>query len=162
MKTSFFIAFIGAMICLHASATEIQRKSGEPVSYSSSMKRVVVGNGVHVVLINGTTKNASQTPSSLSTDIQIVEKSGILHVKRKRLSADSCTIYIQVQELQYLEISEGGSVSSSNILASSGLHVVLHPNAHVDLRVTGSIRYQLVEEAEMGYLQQSGNVISVY
>lgn len=162
MKTTFFIVLIGAMMCLHASATENHFQVGDPVCYTSSMKRLVVGNGVHVVLQPSAANDSRQSLNSLPSDVEIVEKKGVLYVKRKRLSADSCTIYIQVQELQYLEISEGGAVSSSNILASSGLHVVLHPNAHVDLRVTGSIRYQLVEEAEMGHLQQSGNVISVY
>ena len=122
-----------------SSAAEVTRE----VALTTNFNRVSVSQNVKLVLVPGNQKNSV----TITGAEDLVNQVSVTYVKnemrissKKYLKQGRVVVYVPANDVSYVGLGEGSSVSADGYLNSSKLTVLLNVGCRVDLESLGDIK----------------------
>jgi len=164
MKNKLFIplALMFAVSLTAAAQKESPSKlyPATPISYSSSFSKIVVNDGIDLVLTENTQDMIWFDGKSKHLDkVKWEIKEGTLYLSSKGGSLkDKVKVNVFVQNLNNIEVNGDSWVRSSGYLSSPKLDVLINGEALVDISNAGKISVTKTKDFELGVMKRTSGV----
>ena len=121
-----------------SSAANVTRE----VALTTNFKRVSVSENVKLVLVPGNQKKSVTITGAedLVNQVNVTYSKNEMRISsRKHLKPGRIVVYVPADDISYIRLGEGSSVSAEGYLNSSKLTVLLNVGCRVDLESLGDI-----------------------
>ena len=164
MKNKLFIP-LALLLAVSLTATAQKESASKlyaatPISYHSSFSKIVLNDGIDLVLIENSQDKIWFDGKSKHVDkLKWEIKNGTLYLSSKTGSLnEKVQVNVYVQDLQTVEVNGDSRVRSSGYLSSPALDVHINGEALVDISNLGKILVTNSKDFELGVMKRTSGV----